>query len=136
MIVWYLQWSSHAQIVSYMLKSMYKSYDRIIVFIQNLWYDQKYLQRERERDSIIIFRGQIWLMRPKILHFTWYMWKWVATLDVQELYQGLLQSKVHIVVVCVWERDLRSNIFVHLYLNISTNSFRYWKRQGETWRDL
>ena len=35
-------------------------------------------ERERERDSIIVFGGQIWPMRPKILHFTWYVWKWVA----------------------------------------------------------
>ena len=38
-------------------------------------------------------------MRPKILHFMLYMWKWVTTLEVQELYQWMLQSRVHIVVV-------------------------------------
>ena len=27
------------------------------------------------------------------------MWKWVATLDVQDLYQWMLQSRMHIVTV-------------------------------------
>ena len=56
--------------------------------------------------SIIVFGGQIWPMRPKILHFTWYVWKWVSNLDVQELYQWMLQSRVHIVVV----REIRAKL--------------------------
>ena len=35
----------------------------------------------------------------KNITFTWYMWKWVATLDVQELYQLMLQiESAHCVV--------------------------------------
>ena len=37
----------------------------------------------RERAYVIIFGGQIWPMRLKILHFMWYVQKWVVTLDVQ-----------------------------------------------------
>ena len=34
------------------------------------------------------------------------MWKWVATLDVQELYQWMIQSRVHIVTM----REIRARI--------------------------
>ena len=69
---------------------------------------QRERERERERDSIIIFGGQIWPMRPKILHFTWYVWKWVGNLDVQELYQLMLWSRVHIVIV----REIRARTWL------------------------
>ena len=53
---------------------------------------------------MIVFGGQIWPMRPKILCFTWCMWEWVATLNVQELYQWGLQLRLHIVVM----REIRA----------------------------
>ena len=68
--------------------------------------ESTFCNRERERDYIVIVGGQIQPMRQKKLHFTWYMWKWLATLDVQELYQGMLQSRVRIVVV----REIRARI--------------------------
>ena len=58
--------------------------------------DRYFSRPERERERERLSSSEI---KPKILHFTWYVWKWVATLDVQELYQWMLQSRVHIVVV-------------------------------------
>ena len=53
------------------------------------------------------FRGKnMTYETKKILHFMRYVWKWVATLDVQELYWRMLQSRVHIVVV----REIRARI--------------------------
>ena len=60
----------------------------------------------RWMDYIIIFGSQIWPMRPQILHLMWYVWKWVVTLDVQELCKWMLQWRVHIVVV----REIRASI--------------------------
>ena len=56
------------------------------------------VERERERFYYRLRRSNM-TYETKKLDFTWYMWKWVVTLDVQELYQWLLQSRVHIVVV-------------------------------------
>ena len=47
-------------------------------------------EREREREVIL---SSLEVKYEKILNFTWYVWKWVVTLDVQELYQLMFQSR-------------------------------------------
>ena len=78
----------------------------------------------RERFYYRLSKAKYCLLTPKILHFTWCVWKWVVILDVQELYQWMLQSRVYIVILCVWERGRhRDGDFIIVFLR---PKIAYW----------